>query len=94
MNYDVYKHSRSRRHRGIALGLLVGFTGIMVQGFVDAAIIAPQFGMLFWIYCGITKNLWEIGKKNKLNLQTPNQEPFYSLGEQTDENMVAAGYDK
>ena len=94
MNYDVYKHSRSRRHRGIALGLLVGFTGIMVQGFVDAAIIAPQFGMLFWIYSGITKNLWEIGKKNKLNLQTPNQERIYSLGEQTGENMVAVGCDK
>ncbi len=66
MNYDVYHNSRSPRQRGIALGLLVGFTGIMVQGFVDAAITAPQFGMLFWTYCGISKNLWEMGKKNQV----------------------------
>ncbi len=94
MNYDVYRNSRSRRHGGIALGLLVGFTGIMVQGFVDAAIIAPQFGMLFWIYSGITKNLWELGKKTKLDLITPGYDQYYRLEEPAAENMVAISYEK
>lgn len=63
--FIAFKSSRSPRHRGIALGLLVGFTGILVQGFVDAAIIAPQFGMLFWIYSGIGKNICENGQVGK-----------------------------
>lgn len=63
--FEAFKSSRSPRHRGIALGLMVGFTGILVQGFVDAAIIAPQFGMLFWIYSGIGKNIWENGQVGK-----------------------------
>lgn len=94
MNYDVFRNSRSRRHRGIALGLLVGFTGIMVQGFVDAAIIAPQFGMLFWIYSGITKNLWELGKKTRLDLIASGHDRHYRVEEPAGDNMVAMSYEK
>lgn len=88
MNFDVFRKSRSRRQRGIALGLLAGFIGFMVQGFVDAAIVAPQFGMLFWVYSGLSKNLWELGKRSMA--VEPEQSPrFLRLRSRPEKEVLA-----
>lgn len=60
VSYRLYRSSRSRRARSLALGTMAGFVGLLVHGSVDSTLYLPQLSIFIWLQMAVLRNVGDL----------------------------------
>lgn len=54
--FKLFRHSRCKQTRNLALGSMASFIGLLVHGSVDATLYLPQLSIFVWITTAVIRN--------------------------------------
>lgn len=68
MSFEVFNGSGSADLRAIGVGFIGMWVWYLIQSFFDSYLYGDKFSMIFWLMIGLNASLFEIYKKEKLNV--------------------------